>query len=382
MRETGREKIVNRGLRHILWQCVAMLFLFLLFFPSQLPAVDIGVILAKSGPATDSNQPTLESIRFAVWEVNEKGGIRGEKINLIEFDNLSTLIGSKVAADQAVEAGVAAVIGATWSSHSLAAAPVLQQAKIPMISPLSTDPKVTLVGDYIFRVCFTDSFQGHVLAKFARETLKAKDAVVLKDVNSAYSLTLSRSFIDSFTLLGGKIISEIPYKRSDDSYQPLFQAIREAAPSLVFIPGHSESGAIASRLKENNIKAIPLGGDGWGGKGFYAMGGDQIKEGYFATNWSAKDTSARSRAYVQRSNAAGIDLPNAMGYDAASLLMDALGRAESFSGKDTRAALADTRDFPGISGTITFNNQGDPEKDVHIMAIRNGQEEFLQTVHP
>ncbi len=359
-----------------------MLFLFLLSFPSQLLAVDIGVILAKSGSAADSNRPILESIRFAVDEFNQRGGIEGEKIRLIEFDNRSSTVGSKVAADSAVEAGVAAVIGAVWSSHSLAAAPVLQQAQIPMISPISTDPRVTLVGDYIFRACFTDSFQGHVLAKFARETLQAEDAVILTDVNSAYSMGLSRAFIDSFILLGGKISAELSYKRRDESFMELFPLIRKASPAMLFIAGHDESGAIASKLKENRIKAIPLGGDGWGGNAFYARGGDHIVEGYFSSHWSNKDGSDKSRDFVRRSKAAGVKSPHALGYDAASLLLDALGRADSFTGKDIRAALAATRDFVGISGTITFNSQGDPEKDVHIMAIRNGQEKFLQTVHP
>ncbi len=164
-------------------------------------SIKIGAIFAESGVAAQDNKDELMGTRFAVREINAKGGVLGKKLKLLVFDNRSSTVGSKVAADKAVNEKVTAVIGAAWSSHSLAVAPVLQKAGIPMISPRSTNPKVTSIGNYIFRFCFIDPFQGKVMAQFAKQDLAAKTAVIMIDLRSDYSMGLSQSFRHRFEQL-------------------------------------------------------------------------------------------------------------------------------------------------------------------------------------
>jgi branched-chain amino acid transport system substrate-binding protein len=171
-----------------------------LFLPSVVNAADsikIAAIFPKTGQAVvvSGLRPEFSAIQLAVKELNDGGGLLGRPLELLEFDNQSSALGSKNAALQAIEAKVVAVFGANRSSHSLGMAPVLQAAGIPMLTPISTNPQVTLVGDYIFRVCFIDDFQGEVMATFAAKELQAKTAVVLTNTSEKFSLTLAALFI-------------------------------------------------------------------------------------------------------------------------------------------------------------------------------------------
>ena len=169
--------------------------------------IKIAGILSESGIAATNNLPFIQVLELGVEEINLNGGLLGNPIELIIIDNKSTPIGSKIAAEKAISLGVTAVIGAAWSSHSLQIAPILQRAKIPMITGSSTNPKVTLCGNFIFRICFIDSFQAKVMSQFAYYNLNAKTAVVLENINEEFSLTLSSLFRDSFLEYGGSIIA-------------------------------------------------------------------------------------------------------------------------------------------------------------------------------
>ncbi len=194
---------------------VFLQFLVVNCFSQSDETIKIGSIFAKTGASSVEEVGCLEAVRFAVEEVNNNGGVLGRKIVILEIDNQSMPIGAKKAAIKAVKQNVVAVIGASWSSHSLAMAPVLQEAGIPMISPASTNPKLTLVGDYIFRACFTDSFQGKVMSTFARKELNAKTAVIIKDVMSDYSMGLADSFRAHFSGDERSVLVEIDYMGMD-----------------------------------------------------------------------------------------------------------------------------------------------------------------------
>ena len=193
---------------------VTIFSLFFLLFPWRAQGeeqVKIALIFAVTGEAAVEGLDYCLAIYLAVEEINSKGGILGKPLEVVEFDNKSTALGSRQAALKAVESKVTAVIGAIWSSHSLAIAPVLQKAGIPMITPLSTNPKITKIGDYIFRVCFTDQLQGKAMAKFARQDLEVQTAVVLKNVNSDYSIGLAKSFQEATLKKGLKKLWEARY---------------------------------------------------------------------------------------------------------------------------------------------------------------------------
>lgn len=379
-------RIENR-LRAPRRKCRFILVLLSIFF-SVAPAhgndsIDIAAIYALTGAAAEANAYALRGVGHAVDEINGRGGVLGKKINLIKLDNQSTPIGSTIAAKKAVAANVAAIVGPDWSSHSIAVAKVAQENGIPMVSSLSTNPEVTTIGDYIFRACFTDDFQGRVIARFAREDLKAETAVILVDVTSDYSLKLAEIFQRNFKELGGRVVLEEAYKLKQRLFAEEVKKAVEAAADVIFIPGHDESGSIAKMIQEKGVSSIFLGGDGWGNAVFFRKGGAGLKRGYYSTHWSVQMDSDRSRAFVKKYIKSETSVDNiALGYDAMTLLAEAIERAQSTDRNKIRNAIANTRSFKGVTGVIDFNEHGDPIKSAVIMEIRNGKPLYLKTLKP
>jgi branched-chain amino acid transport system substrate-binding protein len=345
--------------------------------------VKVAAIFAKTGEAAEDNLELFEAIRFAADEVNAAGGVHGKMIKLLEYDNHSTPIQSRLAAKKAVKDGAVAVIGASWSSHSLAMAPYLQKMKVPMISPDSTHPDVTTTGDYIFRACFIDAFQGRALAKFARKELKAATAVIVRNITSDYSLGLSEEFERRFTAEGGQVLAVLDYKFRQTAFRDLLEAAKRLNPDILFIPGHAESGYIVREAQNMGIQAKLLGGDGWPYRQFYANGGQDLKEGYYTAHWSKALDTAETKAFIARyKNTYEVTDFAAITYDAAMLLFDAMQRAVALDRSAIRDALAATRDYPGVTGNITFDENGDPQKQVVVMKITNGRPALLMTMPP
>ncbi len=230
-----------------------VMFTFGMFYADNLyadtkkTAATVAAIYSKTGNAAYGSEFALTSIRLAVRGLNQDGGLLGRKIELIEMDNASTPLGSKKAAEKAVEMGVVAVIGPSRSSHSLGAAPVLQKAGIPMIASDSTNPDVTKVGNYIFRACFIDPFQGKVMATFAVRDLNAKTAVVLTNAGQKYSRGLAEFFIRSFRELGGNVLWEGKYLKETANFAPLIAKVKELAPDVVFVPGYAKDSGFIIR---------------------------------------------------------------------------------------------------------------------------------------
>jgi branched-chain amino acid transport system substrate-binding protein len=361
------------------------LFIFLMVVPVRAEeAIDIAAIYALTGPAAEANAYALRGVGYAVDEVNKQGGISGKKINLFMLDNQSTPIGSTLAAKKAAAANVVAIVGPDWSSHSLAVARVAQDAGIPMISSLSTNPDVTKIGNYIFRICFTDDFQGKVIARFARYDLKAITAVIFVDVTSDYSLKLSEIFRQDFEQMGGRVLLELEYKLKQLQFDEEIKKAVKAAADLIFIPGHDESGLIAKKLQDAGTSSIFIGGDGWSTAVFLKKGGAELKRGYYSTHWSAHLDTEQSRAFVKKYKIDSADPDDnvALGYDAMMLLADAIKRAGTLDRKRIRDAIADTRSFKGVTGAIRFNEYGDPIKSAVLMEIINGQPHYLKTLKP
>ncbi|MCP4691473.1 MAG: ABC transporter substrate-binding protein [Desulfobacterales bacterium] len=365
---------------------VCLLFLMVMFAlspPGAWGEIKIAAIYSLTGAGVESNAPSVQGVRCAVNDVNAGGGVLGEKINLLLFDNFSSPIGSSIAAERAAEAEVIAIVGASWSSHSIAIARVAQAKKIPMISDVSTNPGVTKTGDYIFRACYTDDFQGEVMARFARRDLNASAAVVFTDMNSDYSITLSRIFKEKFEGWGGEILVEAMYKHKQERFGELILQTKKAKPDVLFLSGHDESGLIAKQIQDAGVSTIFLGGDGWDARAFYTRGGSELKRGYYCTHWSEMRDSERSRSFAQKYkhiHEIGVGAP--LGYDAMMVLADAIRRAGSRDRAKIRDALANTRSFQGVTGAFTFDANGDPIKSVVIMEINHGKPRYLKTLHP
>lgn len=346
----------------------------------------IAAIFSETGIAASHNAPLVTMTELAVTEINDSGGLLGRPLELIKIDNQSTPIGATMAARKAVELGVVAVIGAHWSSHSLAMAPILQKAGIPMISPGSTNPDVTRTGNFIFRACFLDSFQGMAMARFARDELKAESAVVLRNIDEAYSIMLADFFLDAFSKQGGTILADLEYRGDAIDFQAGISRIRELAPDIVYLPGYTrDSGLMIKQARSMGIKAVFLGGDAWDEIEQFA--GASIDGSYQSAPWHPEvpypPSRELQRLYRRHFSAPITNLSAPLAYDAVNLLAEAIRRAGSTDRAKVRDALAGLAGFEGATGTFTFDDNGDPKnKKVIIIRFEDGNRTFHEAISP
>jgi branched-chain amino acid transport system substrate-binding protein len=361
--------------------------------PSTVPGaggdtIKVGEFASMTGSEATFGQSSHKGTALAIEELNATGGVLGKKLELIMEDDQSqagqpaTVVRKLISRD-----GVVAILGEVASSRSLEAAPICQQNQIPMISPSSTNPKVTQVGDYIFRVCFLDSFQGgKVLTEFANNTLKAKSVAVLKDVKSDYSLGLAKFFEDGFTANGGKIVVEQNYNGGDKDFNAQLTAIKAENPDAVFVPGYyTEVGLIALQARQLGLNVPLFGGDGWESSVLVSIGGSALEGDYFSTHLAPDEDTPRVKNFVEKFRAKYGETPDSMaalGYDSAMVLADAIKRAGTTDGPKVRDALAATKDFQGVTGKTTIDVNRNASKSAVILTITNGQFKYVETISP
>jgi branched-chain amino acid transport system substrate-binding protein len=346
----------------------------------------IGHYGSMTGSEATFGVSTDNGIKLAVKERNAAGGVKGQQIKLITYDDQGKAQEAVVAVTRLIQQDqVKAVIGEVASSRSLAGGPVCQRLGVPMISPSSTNPDVTAIGDMISRVCFIDPFQGYVGAKFARENLKLEKAAVLFNRAQAYSSGLSNNFKDSFQKLGGTIVSEQAYGDGDNDFSAQLTAIRETKPDFIYIPGYyTEVVNIARQARQLGIDVPLIGGDGWDSEEL-KNAGDALNNCYFSNHYSHEDTRPEVQEFVQKYQAEYGKVPDglaALGYDSARLLFDAMERAPSTDGKDLAAAIAATKDFKGVTGTITIDSDRNAKKDAVILEVVDGVPKYVAGVSP
>jgi len=376
-------------MRYLLWGLIS-LFMYSISIADTTEKIKIAVITAQTGDAvTSSNTESLATARKMIAEFNQQGGILGHQIELIALDNGSSPLGSKIAARKAIKANVHAVIGAIWSSHSLAAASLLQPAKIPMISPLSTNPRVTQTGDYIFRACFIDPFQGKVMAHFAYHDLQARNAVILTNINRDYSIGLSQFFKNTFTELGGKILLHGEYQGKSIEFTKLLRDLKHLNPDIVYLPGgDTDSSLIIRQAKKMGIKTTYLGGDSWS-IDIFKYGKNELEGSYQTTHWHEDTPIKESKTLLKKlyGDTANIQVnvndTIPLTYDSIMLLKQAIIRAGSLDRQKIRDALAATQNYEGATGTISFDNNGDPvNKSAVILYLDSTTKHFKKNVSP
>jgi branched-chain amino acid transport system substrate-binding protein len=349
--------------------------------------IKVGEFASMTGSEATFGQSSHKGTQMGVDDLNSAGGVLGKKIQLLTEDDQSqagqpaTVVRKLISSD-----GVVAILGEVASSKSLEAAPICQENKIPMISPSSTNPKVTETGDYIFRVCFIDPFQGTVMANFARKTLKLQNVAVLTDVKSDYSLGLAKFFKESFIADGGKIGAEQNYGGGDKDFSAQLTAIKAENPDGIFVPGYyTEVGLIVLQARQLGISVPMFGGDGWESSSLVPIGGKALEGCYYSTHYSPQDTSSAVQGFVKEFQAKFNETPDAMaalGYDSVMILADAMKRGGSTEGAKVRDALAATKDFPGITGEITIDADRNASKPAVILTITNGQFNYIETIAP
>jgi branched-chain amino acid transport system substrate-binding protein len=281
---------------------------------------------------------------------------------------------------------VVAILGDATSSATLEAAPIAQSDKIPMITPTATNPRITEVGDFIFRVCFLDEFQGRVLAKFAREKLKAQRIFTLTDVKQDYSVDLLKFFKDEFTKLGGTIVGEQSYSTGDIDFRAQLTPIRGTKPDAVYVPGYYQEVALIVKQGRQIGLTMPfIGCDGWANQALVTIGGKAIDGCYFTNHFSPDDQSPIVKSFVakyQDKYGALPDTFSALGYDAARLLADALKRAGSTDSPALREALAKTQAFPGVTGQISIDANRNASKPGLIVTVKDGKFVIAEKIAP
>ena len=349
--------------------------------------IRVGVYVDLTGQTSSFGQSTKNGIQMAADEINKAGGINGRQVQLVIEDDqglpaqAATVVTKLINQDK-----VHAVLGEVASSNTLAAAPKAQEAKIPMITPSSTNPKVTQVGDYVFRVCFIDPFQGEVMAKFAANTLKAKTAAVLTDVNSDYSRGLDQFFTENFTKLGGRIVEKQSYTQTDQDFSGQLTAIRSANPDVIYLPGYyGQVGVIAKQSKQLGIKAPLLGGDGWDAPQLFQLGGDALNGSFFSNHYSYEDARPEVKAFVDAYRARFNAVPDAiaaLAYDAMKVLADSIKRAGTTNGPKLRDAIAQTANFLGVTGTISINQDRNAVKPATVFELQAGKYVFRENIYP
>lgn len=365
------------------------LFLGLACSKRQAPDAEIAVgeYSSMTGTTATFGQSTDQGIRLAVDEINKAGGVLGKRLRVFLEDDQSRPEEAATAATKLINQNhVVAMLGEVSSSRSLAAAPICQANRVPMVSPSSTNPRVTAVGDYIFRVCFIDSFAGAVMARFAAGSLKFKRVALLVDIRNDYSIGLATYFREEFRKQGGEILAEQSYAEGDSDFHAQLTQIKAVNPEAIYVPGYyTEVGTIARQARELGIKVPFLGGDGWDSPKLWEIGGEALNGCYFANHYSVDDPNPAVQKFVGDYKARYRAVPDALaalGYDATRILANAIRRAGSTAGEKVRDALAVTKDFPGVTGRITLNADRNPIKPAVMLRIENGRFVYVETLKP
>jgi branched-chain amino acid transport system substrate-binding protein len=346
----------------------------------------VGEFASLSGATASFGQSSHKGTAMAIDEINAAGGVLGKKLRLETEDDQSkpgeaaTVVRKLISRQHIV-----ALLGEVASSRSLEAAPICEAAGIPMISPASTNPKVTEVGNFVFRVCFIDPFQGTVLSKFALSK-GWKRVAILTDVKQDYSVGLSQFFKAHVSGNGGEVVSEQSYSSGDKDFKAQLTAIKATSPDVILASGYyTESGLIALQARELQISAPLIGGDGWDSPSLVEVGGKAVEGSFFSNHFSAEDPSPSIRTFLQKFNDKFHEQPDAMaalGYDSAMILVDAIKRAGTTEGTKLRDAIAATKDFEAVTGKITLNAQRNADKSAVILEVRDGKFKYVETVAP
>lgn len=347
----------------------------------------VGHYGSMTGQEATFGQSTDEGIRLAIDEANAAGGVKGKKIKLVTMDNQGKAEETASVVTRLIEQEkVVALLGEVASSRSLIAAPIAQSKKIPMITPSSTNPKVTEVGDYIFRVCFIDPFQGTVMAKFTTENLKLKKVAILRDVKSDYSVGLADFYTSKVKELGGEVVADLSYQSDDVDFKGQLTQIKSKNPEAIFIPGYYTAvGLIARQARELGITAPLLGGDGWDSPKLSEIGQKAVDGSYFSNHYSTESTDPAAVEFMTKFKAKYNKSPDglsAAGYDAARVLIKAMQDAATLEPKAIRDQIAAIKDFAGATGKITIDEKRNATKSAVVVQVEGANNKYVTTVNP
>jgi len=353
--------------------------------------IKIGLITPLSGDVKTFGESVRNAFEIAVEEANAKGGFAGRKITTFIVDDKNDPTEASNAANLLInQHGVQAIVGSVTSKTTIPVSDLAQSSRIPTITGTATNPKVTVADgkrkDYMFRACYTDSFQGTVMAKFARDTLRAANAAVLYDASNDYSKGIAEVFRDAFLRMGGKVAAYESYGKDDVDFSALLTKVKAAKPEVLFLPDYyNKVGLIAKQAKETKLNVTLIGPDGWDSPELVNVAGEAIEGGYFSNHYSPEDTRPEVVNWVKKYKEKFQQTPDALGtlaYDATNMLLEAIRKANSGDPGKIRDALGSLSGFEGVTGKFTMDENGDPIKSAVIIRIQGGKQRFLQVVNP
>lgn len=356
--------------------------------------IKIGANLEMTGNTATFGQSATNGAKLAIKQVNAKGGVLGKQITLVVADNKSdTAEAANAMQKLATQDKVIASIAPIASSSVMAAAQVNESAKILGISPTASNPNVTVdpetgkVRDYLFRATFIDPFQGAVMANFAKNTLKAQKAAVYIENSSDYAKGLGKFFKETFVQNGGNIVSDEAYLAKDTDFKATLTKIKASNPDVIFVPGYyQEVGMIIKQAREIGITVPILGADGWDSAKLPEIAGaEALNNTFFSNHYSPDDNSPEIKNFVEAYKAEYGQVPDAfaaLSYDATMMIIEAIKRAGVEDSVKVKDELAKTKDYQGVSGSITLDEKHNAVKGVVIIEMKNGIQAFKEKIKP
>jgi branched-chain amino acid transport system substrate-binding protein len=351
----------------------------------------IGHVSVLAGDQATFGESSNNGVKLAIEEANAKGGVAGRKLALVVYDTAGKPEEAATAATRLITADKATVLlGELASSRTLAIAPIADTHQVPLVTAASTSPKVTKDGDrtrpFVFRVCFIDPFQGTVMAKFVRNDLKLGRAAILRDVASDYSVGLADYFAKTFKELGGEIVADVSFKSGDQDFKAQLTSVRAKKPDILYVPAYYTDVALIGRqVRELGMKVPLAGGDGWDSAKLYEIAQGALDGSYFTNHYTADSPLPAVKEFIARYEqkyAAKPDAFAALGYDAARVAIDAIGRAADPSPRAVRDAIEKTKGFAGVTGTITLDADHNPVKSAVVLGIDKNAPKYVTTVEP
>ena len=356
-------------------------------FAEQNQAIIIGAYGDFSGVQSEFGLSSLKGIQLAVKNINRHGGIRGRKIHIVYQDTMGETERIRPAMEDLIHNHKAiAIIGDSHSHQALVGAQLAQKHGVPFIAPAATSPEVTELGDFIFRICFTDSFQGKAMAEFAKNKLKLKRVAILSDFNSSYSRNLSKVFSREFKNLDGELAAQLTYDSQSKTFDNLVIELKDKDFDGLFIPGFfGDVSRIAQQLKEHGINKPLLGGDGWESTDLTNQRVNFASDGYFSSHYSRLENNAQTIEFTDKfieSQGHKPDAMAALSYDAIGLLSFALNNSRSLSRRSLRNEISIINQYQGVTGEISLNKKRDAEKSAVIMKIQGPKLVFITRIDP
>lgn len=356
--------------------------------------VKIGINYELTGPVATYGEASVDGIMMAFDEINEAGGINGMQIVPVTVDNKSDAAeATSLATRLFTQEGVVAALGPATSGNYMATIPVAMGNNIPIISASATaDEGVTVdangnVNEYVFRLCFNDSFQGVTMANFAATNLNATKAVIIQDNSSDYAKGLAKNFIETFEAAGGTIVAQEGYVAKDKDFNAILTKIKGSDFDVIFLPGYyQEAGLVIKQARDLGITTPVLGADGFDSPVLLELAGaDALNDVYFSNHYSSLDQDPMVQDFIAAFKEKYGSEPNAfhaLGYDLGKYIADAIQRSGSTDPVAIKDALAATENFAGVTGTFSMGKDHNPVKSIVVIGLENGVQTTSVKVDP